>query len=258
MISSNHSRSAVHTLLPEEMPILAESLGDTPETVIAWYLLRTGTCNAWCVGSFHEPTAVVVQAHLMPEEPTAFGTNATHIADIAPYIEGWNSLLVPSNLARDLERPIAMAAQTLTITTMEDIYHVLDRPIASIEHDPAVRLLTPDDQDLLGGSDAFTSHDLGETVIAAAVVDGEIVSLAHTFAWSPEHVDIGAMTHEEFRGRGYATSAAALVAEEILKQGRVPVWSCSATNEPSLRIAEKLGFRESSRKVYIIPQRKDE
>lgn len=258
MISSNQSRPAVHKLLPEEMPILAASLGDNPETVISWYLLWTGNCNAWCVGSLHEPTAVVVQAHLMPEEPTAFGSNAKHIADIAPYIEGWKSLLVPANLARDLERPIAMAAQTLSITTMEDIYHVLDGPVAPIEHDLAVRLLTPDDQELLGGSDAFTSNDLGETIIAAAVVDGEIVSLAHTFAWSPDHVDIGAMTHEDFRGHGYATSAAALVAAEVLKQGRVPVWSCAAINEPSMRIAEKLGFRESSRKIYIIPQRKEE
>jgi GNAT superfamily N-acetyltransferase len=240
------------------MPILASALGDTPETVIAWYLLWTGNCNAWCVGSLHAPSAVVVQAHLMPDEPTAFGSNAAHIAEIIPHIEGWESLLVPAQLARDLERPIATAAGTLTITTLEDIYYVLEGPVPSFDRHPAVRLLTPDDEDLLGGSDAFTSNDLGKTIIAGAVVNGEIVSLAHTFAWSPDHVDIGVMTHEDARGQGFATTAAALVADEILKEGRVPVWSCGASNEPSIRIAARLGFREISRKVYIIPQKKEE
>lgn len=255
MISSNHTHLTVHKLIPEEMPTLAAALGDTPETVISWYLLWTGSCQAWCVGNLHEPEAVVVQAHLMPAEPTAFGTSATAIAAIIPHIEGWESLLVPANLARDLERPIANAAGTLAISTLEDVYHVLDGPVTAIPSKPEVRLLTPEDEELLGGSDAFTSNDMGETIIAGAVVNNEIVSLAHTFARSPEYVDIGVMTHEDARNQGFATAAAALVAEEIRKQGRTPVWSCGATNEPSLRIAAKLGFRETSRKVYIIPQK---
>jgi len=258
VISSNQSRSTVHTLIPEEMPILAAALGDTPETVIAWYLLWTATCNAWCVGDLQAPSAVVVQAHLMPAEPTAFGASATAIASILPHIEGWNSLLVPGHLARQLERPVATAAKTLSISTLEDIYHVLDGPVADIPRKPEVRLLTPNDAELLGGPEAFTANDLGETIIAGAIVDNEIVSLAHTFAWSPEHVDIGVMTHEDARNQGFATAAAALVVEQVRQQGRIPVWSCGASNGPSLRIAATLGFRETSRKVYIIPQKKVE
>lgn len=256
MTSSNHTSLTVHKLIPEEMPILAAALGDTPETVISWYLLWTRNCNAWCVGDLHQPDAVVVQAHLMPAEPTAFGTSAAAIGAIIPHIDGWESLLVPANLARDLERPVANAAGTLSIATLEDIYHVLDGPLPEIAPKPEVRLLTPEDEDLLGGSDAFTANDMGETIIAGAVVNNEIVSLAHTFAWSPDHVDIGVMTHEEARNQGFATAAAALVAREIRNQGRIPVWSCGASNAPSLRIAAKLGFRETSRKVYIIPQKK--
>ncbi len=62
-------------------------------------------------------------------------------------------------------------------------------------------------------------------------------------------------THETFRGQGYATAAAALVIEEVRKRGRTPVWSCGAHNEPSLAIARKLGFRETSRRLYLIPVR---
>lgn len=94
-------------------------------------------------------------------------------------------------------------------------------------------------------------------IIAAAIVEDEIVSLAHTFAWSPGYVDIGVTTHEDWRGQGYATTAAAILAEEILKRNRTPVWSCSVRNEPSMRIAARLGFRETSRKVYIIPLKKE-
>jgi GNAT superfamily N-acetyltransferase len=257
VISSDQSRPTVHTLVADEMPRLAAALGDSPETVIAHYLLTTGACNAWCVDGMDGPTAAVVQAELMPAEPTAFGTSAEDILRIIPHIEGWTSILVPTVLARSLERPIAVAAGTLTINTLEDVYHVLDGPVATLDCHPDVRLLTPDDAELLGGLEALSSTDAGEMIIAAAIVEDEIVSVAHTFAWSPAHVDIGVTTHEDWRGLGYATSAAAIVSDEILKRGRTPVWSCGAHNEPSMRIAGRLGFRETSRKVYIIPLRKD-
>lgn len=257
MISSDQSRPTVHTLVTDEMPGLAAALGDSPETVIAHHLLTTGACNAWCVNGIDAPTAAVVQADLMPAEPTAFGTSAEDILRIIPHIEGWTSILVPGALARSLERPIAVAAGTLAINTLEDVYHVLDRPVARFDRHPDVRLLTADDAELFGGLEALSSTESGEMIIAAAIVEDQIVSLAHTFAWSPAHVDIGVTTHEDWRGHGYATSAAAIVSEEILKRGRTPVWSCGAHNEPSMRIAARLGFRETSRKVYIIPLRKD-
>lgn len=257
MISSDQSRPAVHTLAPEEMPKLAAALGDSPETVIAHHLLTTRACKAWCIDGIDGPTAAVVQAELMPAEPTAFGTSAGDIARIVPLVEGWTSFLVPAHLSRALERPVALAAGTLAINTLEDVYHVLDGPVAPFDRHPDVRLLTTDDAELLAGIDPLSSTQAGEMIIAAAVLEGEIVSLAHTFAWSPGYVDIGVTTHEDWRGQGYATTAAAIVADEILKRGRTPVWSCGAGNEPSIRIAARLGFRETSRKVYIIPLKKE-
>ncbi len=257
MISSDQSRPTVHTLVADEMPRLAAALGDSPETVIAHYLLTTGACNAWCVDGIDGPIAAVVQAELMPAEPTAFGTSAEDIVQIIPHVEGWTSILVPAGLARSLERPIAVIAGTLAINTLEDVYHVLDGPVTNFERHPDVRLLTPDDAEILGDLGPLSSTEAGEMIIAAAVVEDQIVSLAHTFAWSPAHVDIGVTTHEDWRGQGYATSAAAIVSEEILKRGRTPVWSCGAHNEPSMHIAARLGFRETSRKIYIIPLKKD-
>ena len=238
----------------EALPILADALGDTPETVISHYLLTAGACRAWYVGDIRQPRAVAVQADAFPAEPTVFGESASAIVRLLSHFQGWTSVLVPAVHARELERPVAVAAGTLEISTLEDVYHVLDGPLAEVSIHPDVRLLTADDVGLLEGMPQLASH-AGEAIVAAAIVEGEIVSLAHTFAWSPRYVDLGVTTHEDWRGQGLATSAAALVAAEVVLRGRVPVWSCGASNAPSLRIARRLGFRETGRRLYLIPSR---
>lgn len=260
VVENTPPKDDIRELTKDEMPRLAAALGDSPETVISWDILASGTGRAWLAGEIDHPRAAVIQANAMPDEPVAFGTDADAIARIAPMVgDGtWTAFLVPTGLARALERPLATAAGTLSITTLEDVYHVLDRPLAPVWRQPTVRLLTRDDAALIGGGEAFEAGEHGEMIAAAAIVDGEIVSLAHTFAWSPKHADIGVSTHEDHRGLGYATSAAALVAEQIVRRGHLPVWSCGAHNEPSMAIARRLGFRETSRKLYIVPQRKED
>ena len=76
-----------------------------------------------------------------------------------------------------------------------------------------------------------------------------------TSALGDHFADIGALTNAAFRGRGYSTAAAAIVCRWVQQSGRVPVWSCGEDNAASLRVAEKLGFREVGRRVYLIPER---
>jgi predicted GNAT family acetyltransferase len=116
-----------------------------------------------------------------------------------------------------------------------------------------VRLLTDDDLALTLMIEELQQDSAYKPIVAAAVIDGEIVSLAHTFAWSPLYVDIGVTTHDGFRQQGMATAAAAIVSAEVQKRGRVPVWSTGVDNQPSMRVAQKLGFRETSRRLYLIP-----
>lgn len=252
-IVTQDDRSSVHTVTPEEMPLLAASLGDSPETVIAHHLLTSRACNAWCVGDVRQPSAAIVQAHAFLAEPIVFGHAPEDIARIMPFVQGWDVFLVPTYLAHTLERTVTTLAGTGALNTLEDVYHVLDGPIPDIERREDVRLLTDEDMLLMAGMDELQQTSAYKPIVAAGLVDGEVVSLAHTFAWSPLYVDLGVTTHEEFRNQDYATSAAAIVAEEARKRGRTPVWSCGAHNEASLRIAEKLGFRETSRRTYLIP-----
>mgnify|MGYP001175455066 CR=1 FL=1 len=255
MTTAHDPRMLTRQADPSEMALLAAALGDTPETVIAQHLLTTGACSAWYAGDVRQPRAVAVQALRFPEEPLLFGETPEVIARLLPHLRGWTSLSVPIAHARGLERPVAVATGTYSLRTLEDVYHVLDGSMPPVEAHPAARLLTPDDAALLEGM-PLDSLDDG-TIIAAAIMEGEIVALAHTFAWSARYVDLGVTTHEAWRGQGLGTSVAALVARAVRERGLVPVWSCATHNAPSLRIARRLGFRETSRRLYLIPELPD-
>ncbi len=252
-MTSTQALQPVHALEPQEMPLLAASLGDSPETVITHHLLTSRTCNAWCVGDPRQPVAAIIQAHDFLAEPIVYGHSPADIARIMAFVEDWHTFSVPLHLSRALERPVATLGGTTTLNTLEDVYHILDGPPADVPRRDDVRLLTDDDVLLTAGMPILEQRSAYKPIAAAGIVEGEIVAVAHTFAWSPLYVDIGVTTHEEFRNQGYATSAASLVIEEVRKRGRTPVWSCGSENDPSLRIAEKLGFRETSRRLYLIP-----
>jgi RimJ/RimL family protein N-acetyltransferase len=252
-VTTARSLQSVHPVQPEEMAILAASLGDSPETVIAHHLLTSRICNAWCVGDVRQPSAAIIQAHAFLAEPIVFGHSPEDIARIMPYVQGWDTFSVPTYLAHTLERTVTTLAGTGALNTLEDVYHVLDAPVPEFAHRGDVRLLTDDDMLLTAGMGQLEQNSAYKPIVAAGLVEGEIVSVAHTFAWSPLYVDIGVTTHEEFRNQGYATTAAAIVAGEVRKRGRTPVWSCGVHNEPSLAIAKKLGMRETSRRLYLIP-----
>ena len=84
-------------------------------------------------------------------------------------------------------------------------------------------------------------------------MDDNIVAIAHIYAETDLHADIGVSTVEQWREKGFATTAASLVAQEIQAKGKVPAWSCGEDNAASLRVAQKLGFTEIDRRTYVIP-----
>lgn len=252
-MSIEYTSSQVREASPQDMPILAAAIGESPETVISHHLLTSRTCRAWYVGDIRQPRGLIIQAHGFPAEPVIHGHHADDIARIIPYIEEWETFCTPLYLVNDLERVVTHARSTTSLRTLTDVYHVLDSPISGDFSHPNVRLLTDEDLALTITIDELQQDSAYKPIVAAALVEGEIVSLAHTFAWSPLYVDLGVTTHEAFRGSGMATAAAAIVAAEVQKRGKVPVWSTGVDNLPSMRIAQKIGFRETSRRLYLIP-----
>jgi len=239
----------------EERHLLAEALGDTPETTIAVHLLRRGLCSAF-IGD--EPAeAAIVQNLALQGDVYAFGVSLDAIKELLDVATGWRRVSAPKPVG--LLLGAAVEQQTgLSMNYETVVYHTLKTPVVDY-HDTAVQRLAQQDSHLLTaappqlqiGEFGDMNTLLGEGVVACAIVDGDVVTIAYTSAITERHADIGVMTLEPWRGRAFATSAASLVAEEVLRLGLVPVWTTMDDDFASIRIAEKLGFAEVSRRAVI-------
>ena len=252
------SLGPIHELDPSEHPSLARALGNTPETVISVHKLTRRLCRAWVAGDPEKFSAAVVQGADLPEEPMVFGHDAGTAWELLKTVPGWVSPNISVELAPTIVKAIS-AEMGRSVRYCGDVYHVMTDPSPAIEMDE-VRQLTLADLPLLeatpvgpwAGGYESPRDLLRQGVVACALVDGKIVSVAHTYARSERHADIGARTFEGWERRGYATAAAAVVARRVQAAGQTPVWSAGEDHLASLRVAQNLGFREVSRRTYVI------
>jgi GNAT superfamily N-acetyltransferase len=250
--------SIQHRLDPEAFRALADALGDTPETVISTHLLRRGMCKAYVAGTPSQFDGAIVQAHNLPAEPTGFGSDPHVLWKLLQSVEGWDCVVVESECASALGERIQVELG-VGVHYLDDVHYTLGKR-GTAYHDSAVRLLKLKDLELLASADPdFRSGGwesprelLSEGIIACAIVAGEIVSTALTTARSKRYADVGVYTHEDYRRRGLATAAASIVVNRVQRAGQTPVWSTGEHNAASLRVAQKLGFIEVSRRTYVI------
>lgn len=243
----------------EECLVLADALGDTPMTVISASRLKNGMCDAYIAGTLIDVDAALVFDAYCADEPCGFGTDADALWQLLKAANGWGCVNVNTACAASLGALIEADRDT-PIRYYGDVYHALLAPVHCYPNE-AVRLLTLEDVPRLTEASAevqgngYKTHAAMVTdgIAAGAVVDGAIIAIAHTYAETDLHADIGVSTLEAWRGKGFATAAARLVAQEIQASGKVPVWSCGEDNFASLRVAEKLGFTEIGRRTYVIP-----
>jgi hypothetical protein len=243
---------------PAECQKLADSLGDTPETVISVHLLKRGLCRAYLAGNLLRFDGAIIQALDFPDEPMGFGKDAAVLWNLLRVVQGWACVNVTPTCAPALGSLIQAETGT-KVRYYGDIYHTLTKPIPFFHHD-AVRQLTLSDLPLLEaaprevrGSGFGSTHTLlAEGVVAAAIVENHVVAIAHTSARSQHLADIGVSTLAGWRIHGFATAAAAIVAREVQKAGQKPVWSTGEDNYASLRVAQKLGFTRVAQRIYII------
>ena len=245
-------------LTSQECLALAEILGDTPITVIPASRLKQGMCDAYVAGTLPDITAALIFDAFCPEEPSGFGTDANALWQLLKATHGWSCINVGTACAEPLGALIEADTNT-PVRYYGDVYHALLAPAHSYPNQ-AVRLLTLEDVERLAQAPAevqgngYKTHAamLTDGIAAGAVVDGNLVAIAHTYAETDLHADIGVSTLEAWRKNGFATAAASLVAQEIQASGKVPAWSCGEDNRASLRVAQKVGFTEVSRRRYVI------
>jgi GNAT acetyltransferase len=108
------------------------------------------------------------------------------------------------------------------------------------------RLLTSGDQPLLEA----LQDDLGETYrdaekrpLIGVVINGRLVSLAHSSRRTSEACELGVDTLPEARRQGYALAVTILWTRMVLQEGLVPLYSALADNKASLALAAAAGYR---------------
>ena len=248
-------------LTPDEMQVLADVLGDSPETVLPVHALRRGTCRALVAGEFPEVQAALIQRNELFSEPAAFGTDARAIWMLLKAIRGWDCVNVDWDVAEGLGGIIQEKLQT-PVRYYADFYYTLSKPVVPFRHD-WVRKLGIEDLDLLQSAPKeFHGHGYGsprglleEGLVACGIVSKQVVSIAHTAGHTDSFADIGVITHKDYRNKGMATAAASLIAEALQEDDIIPVWSAGDDNLPSVRIAQKLGFSKVGQRQYVILQK---
>ena len=252
----------IHPLSKEACRLLAQHLPDSPQTVISRAHLLWGTARAYAFGLTDEGfETAVIEDPGCPGEPMIFGQNAQQIADLMPQIPDWFCVNVTPDLANTLE-PLLATQMGSPLRRQGDVYHTLTQPpLAQLLSHPNIRILTPEDLPLIQAAEPeMRGYDLAQllskTAVAGAIFHNQLVAMAQNYALTEGFGDIGVFTLPEWRGRGLAAAAAALVADWLQRNGRTPVWSCGAQNQASLRVAQKLGFVENGRRVYLILESK--
>jgi hypothetical protein len=253
------SSAQVRRLEPSECEALIRTLGETPETVIAIHQLRHGLCEAYVEAGPSRHDAVVLRPSRPSDELMAFGPDVESLARVLSDLPDWTCVSAEDGTARRLGQ-ILEADLRRPVRYLMDIYHTADRPIVAGSH-PSVRHVTGEDIDLLTAAPldireaclGFGTFErlLEAGIVAGAVVDGELVAVASTWAVSEKYADISVVTDGPWRGRGLAMASAGLVATGIQRSGRVPVWSTGENNLASLRVARKLDFEEVGRRTYV-------
>lgn len=240
-------------------PDLAAALGDSPETVIPCHLLMRGLARCRVAGTLPAFDAAVVQQVEFPQEPWGFGRDPLALWVLLRDLPRWRCVTVDAPLAEPLARAI-QEERAGGVRLYGDVYYGLRSPAVSCEH-PWVRRLTAEDAPLIraapreiqGGAWPTVLAMVTEGVTAGAVVESELVAIAHVSSMTARYADIGVATLEPYRNRGLSTAATSLVAREVQAAGRTPVWSTGEDNLASRRVAAKVGFVETSRRVYVIP-----
>jgi RimJ/RimL family protein N-acetyltransferase len=124
------------------------------------------------------------------------------------------------------------------------ILHLRDESVP-LRASTDVRLLTPADslEHLPAGLHHEITHAREFAPVAAVFAGARAVSFCYP-VWTTERFwDVSIDTLEEHRGRSHGARAVSFMIDRMRRQGREPVWGALESNQPSLRLGAKLGFR---------------
>jgi RimJ/RimL family protein N-acetyltransferase len=129
-----------------------------------------------------------------------------------------------------------------------------ERPDDPARPAPGVEWAGPDAlAELLAAADPAEAQESGLAGLPRAAVvrvGGRVVAAAAYERWPADAAHLCVLTDPAHRGRGHATRVAAVVTADALAAGLLPQWR--ARVRPSLRVADKLGYRILGRQRSLL------
>jgi GNAT superfamily N-acetyltransferase len=95
--------------------------------------------------------------------------------------------------------------------------------------------------ELYGSPENFLAYGWGY----ALCIGSEVVSEAYA-SIGGSYAEIGVITHQDHRGKGYAAKVVSHLIEQCIAIKIIPKWSCNVDNRSSLNTGLKLGFEVNS------------
>src|SRR4030042_6422027 len=90
-----------------------------------------------------------------------------------------------------------------------------------------------------GSQEKFLQHGLGMCLMH----EEQIIVETYASSLGAPYAEIGAITRETYRGRGFAPIAVAYLIDALEQRGYRAYWSCDVDNIASAKVARKLGFK---------------
>ncbi len=125
--------------------------------------------------------------------------------------------------------------------------------VATLERGQRARELGEDDAALVEAFEAGSATyflNARTSPCVGVIVEGRLVSVAHSSRQTIEAYELGVDTLPDARRRGYAADAVTLWTQLVQKRGLTPIYSAFAWNEASLRLAQSVGYTRRIGSVY--------
>jgi len=137
----------------------------------------------------------------------------------------------------------------------EVIVHSPARPYTSGAHsEPGVAVSAPPGERWLEQlPNDVRMYAAAAEAVAVRVLEEEVVAVCAAGDVTETLWDVGIDTIEGHRRRGHATACFHVLADWMAARGRQPVWAAYENYPPSLKLAEKLGFRPVDRIAVLSP-----
>ena len=231
---------------------------DVPDQPVLWAVLKGRHRGRALVDDLHHPSQCVLRTDAVLTFASRHITQAFLDQAIDHFRQTESVWLVwPASISPELHAPEgAQVAQRLEFYDIDPRSEMLASLRRSLPDGYTMRFINRqliercewgDEMEFYCGSiDNFLANGLGLCMMKG----DEIIVEAYVSSFGDTTAEIGAVTREAYRGRGYAAIACAYLIGACQQRGYQAYWSCDADNLASIRVACKLGFRKEG--IYQI------